>query len=131
MCHHGRLAIGDWPDWPSLLGFCPARAGVMQPVEPFLSWNSVALRAVGGLGGPSRMRVRPANRGSAVLGHGPSRAGVRGILDRANRLTLGRVCSAVAAVRIRKSGAQSAADAPLAQSAERLHGKEKVYGSIP
>ena len=28
-------------------------------------------------------------------------------------------------------GAQSAADAPLAQSAERLHGKEKVYGSIP
>jgi hypothetical protein len=23
------------------------------------------------------------------------------------------------------------ADAPLAQSAERLHGKEKVYGSIP
>ena len=29
------------------------------------------------------------------------------------------------------SGRQGAADAPLAQSAERLHGKEKVYGSIP
>jgi hypothetical protein len=30
-----------------------------------------------------------------------------------------------------RPGVQSAADAPLAQSAERLHGKEKVYGSIP
>jgi hypothetical protein len=58
-------------------------------------------------------------------------AGLRGILDLANPLMLGRVCSAFAAVRIRKSGDRNAADAPLAQSAERLHGKEKVYGSIP
>ena len=57
--------------------------------------------------------------------------GVRRTLDRANLLVPGRVCSPVAAVRIREAGAQSAADAPLAQSAERLHGKEKVYGSIP
>jgi hypothetical protein len=27
--------------------------------------------------------------------------------------------------------ARTRAEAPLAQSAERLHGKEKVYGSIP
>jgi hypothetical protein len=27
--------------------------------------------------------------------------------------------------------ASTARQAPLAQSAERLHGKEKVYGSIP
>ena len=28
-------------------------------------------------------------------------------------------------------GSEAGAKAPLAQSAERLHGKEKVYGSIP
>jgi hypothetical protein len=30
-----------------------------------------------------------------------------------------------------RPGTRDAAGAPLAQSAERLHGKEKVYGSIP
>ena len=75
---------------------------------------------------PANAGARPADRGPAVRG-----TGIRGIVDRANPLTLGRVCSPVAAVRIRKSGAEGAADAPLAQSAERLHGKEKVYGSIP
>jgi hypothetical protein len=29
------------------------------------------------------------------------------------------------------NGASGEATAPIAQSAERLHGKEKVYGSIP
>jgi hypothetical protein len=31
----------------------------------------------------------------------------------------------------RRPGTRDADAAPLAQSAERLHGKEKVYGSIP
>jgi hypothetical protein len=30
-----------------------------------------------------------------------------------------------------RPGTHDAGGAPLAQSAERLHGKEKVYGSIP
>ena len=37
----------------------------------------------------------------------------------------------VTAERIGPPATPSAAGAPLAQSAERLHGKEKVYGSIP
>ena len=31
----------------------------------------------------------------------------------------------------RLSGTRDGSGAPLAQSAERFHGKEKVYGSIP
>ena len=73
----------------------------------------------------------PADRAIPKPAQGCRPVGLRSILYRANPLMLGRVCSPVAAVRIRKPGARSAADAPLAQSAERLHGKEKVYGSIP
>ncbi len=47
-------------------------------------------------------------------------------LDQASRqgarTILGRTCS---------PAGQTTEYAPLAQSAERLHGKEKVYGSIP
>ena len=43
-----------------------------------------------------------------------------------------RVCSPGAVGPVpAASGWLVEADAPLAQSAERLHGKEKVYGSIP
>ncbi len=41
-----------------------------------------------------------------------------------------RVCSA-GAVALRVIPCERRRRAPLAQSAERLHGKEKVYGSIP
>jgi hypothetical protein len=41
-----------------------------------------------------------------------------------------RVCSAGAAGAL-PVGSGAHVGAPLAQSAERLHGKEKVYGSIP
>src|SRR5258708_6688940 len=47
--------------------------------------------------------------------------------------TPGRVCSP-GAVMVRpaiRSARRPSRFAPLAQSAERLHGKEKVYGSIP
>jgi hypothetical protein len=45
----------------------------------------------------------------------------------------GRVCSHRGHVRrlVRKPDGRFGGRAPLAQSAERLHGKEKVYGSIP
>ena len=62
----------------------------------------------------------------------------RPVILRANRCrvqadlgTLGRVCSPGAVLRWPHQGWQHIAGAPLAQSAERLHGKEKVYGSIP
>jgi hypothetical protein len=41
------------------------------------------------------------------------------------------VCSAGAVLQVPHSDRRRIVDAPLAQSAERLHGKEKVYGSIP
>ena len=48
-----------------------------------------------------------------------------------NQQGAGRVCSLGAANVDPETGTRGVADAPLAQSAERLHGKEKVYGSIP
>jgi hypothetical protein len=52
------------------------------------------------------------------------------------RVQPGPACSVVYALQARcciglTTASQHIADAPLAQSAERLHGKEKVYGSIP
>jgi hypothetical protein len=48
-----------------------------------------------------------------------------------SRAAAGRVCSMGAANVAPGQSGRGGAVAPLAQSAERLHGKEKVYGSIP
>jgi hypothetical protein len=145
----GLPSLGQ-PGRPSSLGFCPEGPVLCHPAAPFRSlithgpscrtwpcardgsqprasavrvsrrsgcawlWVSVALAfAVGAFAAT----VFAGRFGTSWTGQ--------------NLLTPGRVCSAVAVAQVREPGAQSVADAPLAQSAERLHGKEKVYGSIP
>jgi hypothetical protein len=89
------------------------------------SWRAVVRgRAVrgGAVRGGAHRRAR---RGAESCHPDWPRAG-------ATRMAAGRVCSRGAVGPVSAAvGSSVDADAPLAQSAERLHGKEKVYGSIP
>ena len=104
-------------------------AGRLRAVAPARRWKVVARRdaRVGGPGCRPSAAAAAASMCWCLVWTGSARTRP----DPANLLAPGRVCSAGAAVRFRQTGVHSVADAPLAQSAERLHGKEKVYGSIP